>query len=137
MIFDKTVAFKQLSVVEAHGLLLARADKGNHSNYIVILWLCEVSIIGQLTKKKVDLLHLQVPSVSNNSCVYCRYSLQYKVVVESNQGLSLLVKEFYLTKTKNSKYCRYSLQYKVVVESNQGLSLLVKEFYLTKTKNSK
>ena len=28
MIFDKTVVIKQLNVVEAHGLLLFRADKG-------------------------------------------------------------------------------------------------------------
>ena len=28
MIFDKTVAIKQLNVVEAHGLLIFRADKG-------------------------------------------------------------------------------------------------------------
>ncbi|XP_030853506.1 GTPase-activating Rap/Ran-GAP domain-like protein 3 [Strongylocentrotus purpuratus] len=35
MIFDKTVAFKQLSVVEAHGLLLARADKGKDGRIYV------------------------------------------------------------------------------------------------------
>lgn len=28
MIFDKTMQVKQLSVVEAHGILLLRADKG-------------------------------------------------------------------------------------------------------------
>ena len=28
LIFDKTVVIKQLNVVEAHGLLLFRADKG-------------------------------------------------------------------------------------------------------------
>ncbi|XP_071495920.1 GTPase-activating Rap/Ran-GAP domain-like protein 3 isoform X1 [Diadema antillarum] len=35
MIFDKTVSFKQLSVVEAHGLLLARADKGKDGRIYV------------------------------------------------------------------------------------------------------
>ena len=29
MIFDRTVVIKQLNVVEAHGLLLFRGDKGN------------------------------------------------------------------------------------------------------------
>jgi hypothetical protein len=28
LVFDKTVAVKQLHVVEAHGILLFRADKG-------------------------------------------------------------------------------------------------------------
>jgi hypothetical protein len=30
LVFDKTVAVKQLHVVEAHGILLFRADKGNN-----------------------------------------------------------------------------------------------------------
>ena len=31
LIFDKTVVIKQLNVVEAHGLLLFRADKGERA----------------------------------------------------------------------------------------------------------
>jgi hypothetical protein len=32
LVFDKTVAVKQLHVVEAHGILLFRADKGTSEN---------------------------------------------------------------------------------------------------------
>jgi hypothetical protein len=35
LVFDKTVAVKQLHVVEAHGILLFRADKGNLSNFLI------------------------------------------------------------------------------------------------------
>jgi hypothetical protein len=34
LVFDKTVAVKQLHVVEAHGILLFRADKGTSRNFI-------------------------------------------------------------------------------------------------------
>lgn len=38
MLFDKTVSIKQLNVVEAHGILIFRADKGRSFSLRVIGW---------------------------------------------------------------------------------------------------
>jgi hypothetical protein len=36
LLFDKTVAVKQLHVVEAHGILLFRTDKGNWNSVAAV-----------------------------------------------------------------------------------------------------
>ena len=52
IIFDKSVAVKQLSVVEPHGLLIMRTDKGNDNRYSVKSSGISIQLINQLIQLK-------------------------------------------------------------------------------------